>query len=69
MTWPPQSPNLNTIEIIWDELDHRVKKKQPKMLSIMIVGKPFHVKLVEKNANSVQSCHQGKGWLFEESQT
>uniref|UniRef100_A0AAZ3SWX9 Tc1-like transposase DDE domain-containing protein n=1 Tax=Oncorhynchus tshawytscha TaxID=74940 RepID=A0AAZ3SWX9_ONCTS len=29
MTWPPQSPNLNTIEIVWDELDRRVKKKQP----------------------------------------
>ena len=29
MTWPPQSPNLNPIEMVWDELDHRVKEKQP----------------------------------------
>ena len=29
MTWPPQSPNLNLIEMVWDELDHRVKEKQP----------------------------------------
>jgi hypothetical protein len=29
MTWPPQSPNLNTIEMVWDELDRRVKEKQP----------------------------------------
>jgi transposase len=30
MTWPPQSTDLNTIEIVWDELDRRVKEKQPK---------------------------------------
>jgi hypothetical protein len=29
MTWPPQSPGLNPIEMVWDELDCRVKEKQP----------------------------------------
>ena len=29
MTWPPQSPNLNQVEMVWDESDHRVKEKQP----------------------------------------
>jgi hypothetical protein len=29
MTWPPQSPNLNPIEIFWDELDSRLKEMQP----------------------------------------
>jgi hypothetical protein len=28
MTWPPQSPNLNQIEMVWDESDRRVKEKQ-----------------------------------------
>ena len=28
MTWPPQSPNLNPFEMVWDELDSRVKEKQ-----------------------------------------
>uniref|UniRef100_A0AAZ3S0K8 Tc1-like transposase DDE domain-containing protein n=1 Tax=Oncorhynchus tshawytscha TaxID=74940 RepID=A0AAZ3S0K8_ONCTS len=28
MTWPPQSSNLNPIEMVWDELD-QVKEKQP----------------------------------------
>uniref|UniRef100_A0AAZ3RQK9 Serine-threonine/tyrosine-protein kinase catalytic domain-containing protein n=1 Tax=Oncorhynchus tshawytscha TaxID=74940 RepID=A0AAZ3RQK9_ONCTS len=29
MTWPPQSPNLYPIEMVWDELDRRVNEKQP----------------------------------------
>ena len=28
MTWSPQSPNLNPIEMVWDELDRKVKEKQ-----------------------------------------
>ena len=28
-TWPPQSPTLNLIDMVWDEMDHRVKAKQP----------------------------------------
>ena len=29
ITWPPQSPNLNPIAMVWHELDHRVKEKPP----------------------------------------
>ncbi|CDQ73304.1 unnamed protein product [Oncorhynchus mykiss] len=29
MTWSPQSPDLNPVEMVWDELDCRVKEKQP----------------------------------------
>jgi transposase len=29
MTWPPQSPDLNPFEMVWDEFDRRVKEKQP----------------------------------------
>ena len=28
MSWSPQSTNLNPIEMVWDELDRRVKEKQ-----------------------------------------
>jgi transposase len=29
MTWDPQSPHLNPIEMIWDVLDRIVKEKHP----------------------------------------
>lgn len=29
MEWPGQSPDLNPIELVWDEVDRRVKAKQP----------------------------------------
>ncbi|KAM9571036.1 low density lipoprotein receptor adapter protein 1-B-like isoform 2-T2 [Salvelinus alpinus] len=28
ITWPPQSPDLNPIEMVWDKLDRSVKEKQ-----------------------------------------
>ena len=30
LDWPPQSPNLNIIEAVWDYLDRERNKKQPK---------------------------------------
>jgi hypothetical protein len=29
MTWPPQSPDQNPIEMVWDEFDRIAKEKQP----------------------------------------
>ena len=72
MTWSPQSSDLNPIEMVWDELDRRVKEKQPTMLSICgnsfkTVGKLFQVKPV-KRMPRVCKAVKAKGGYFEESQ-
>jgi hypothetical protein len=33
MTWLPQSPDLNSVEMVLEELDCRVKEKQPTKCS------------------------------------
>jgi hypothetical protein len=38
MTWPPQSPNLNPIEMVWDESDRSEGKAANKCSSY--VGTP-----------------------------
>ena len=30
LNWPPFSPDMNPIEHLWDELERRMKKHQPK---------------------------------------
>ena len=69
MTLPPQSPDLDPIEIVWDELDHRAKEKQPKSAQHMWellqdCWKTIPGEAGSENPKSVQSCHQGKGWLL-----
>uniref|UniRef100_A0AAZ3S3H0 Tc1-like transposase DDE domain-containing protein n=1 Tax=Oncorhynchus tshawytscha TaxID=74940 RepID=A0AAZ3S3H0_ONCTS len=70
MTWPPQSPDLNPTEMVWDELDCRVKENQPISIcgkSFKTVGKAFQVKLFERMSRERNAVIKEKGGYFEES--
>ena len=68
MTWPPQSPNLNPIEMVWDELDRRVKKKQPTSAQHMWdLLQAFLMKLVERMQRVCKAVIKATGGKFEES--
>ena len=73
MTWPPQSPNLNPIEMVWDDLNRRVKEKQPTSAQHMWellqdCWKAFLMKLVERMPSVCKAVIKAKGVYFEESQ-
>uniref|UniRef100_A0AAZ3S4K8 Tc1-like transposase DDE domain-containing protein n=1 Tax=Oncorhynchus tshawytscha TaxID=74940 RepID=A0AAZ3S4K8_ONCTS len=48
MTLPPQSPDLNPIEMFWDEMDRRVKENKPTSAQQQ-VGTPS--RLLEKHSS------------------
>uniref|UniRef100_A0A4W5M1K8 Tc1-like transposase DDE domain-containing protein n=1 Tax=Hucho hucho TaxID=62062 RepID=A0A4W5M1K8_9TELE len=78
MTWPPQSPNRNPIEMVWDELDHRVMEKQPtsaqhmwELLPTRLLEKHLQgcwkaLKLVERMPRVCKAVIKAKGAFFEE---
>ena len=67
MTWPPQSPDLIPVEMVWDETDNRVKAKSSTSARHLwelhqdcrktIAGEDL-MKLIERMS---RVC---KGWLF-----
>ena len=73
MTWPPQSHDLNPIEIVWNELDRRVKEKQPTSAQYMwellqdcwkIIPGDCLMKLVERMPGVCKAV-KAKGGYFE----
>ena len=55
--------------MVWEELDRRVKENQPTNAQHMWellqdCWKSIAGEAGFENAKSVQSCHQGKGWLY-----
>lgn len=75
MTWPPQSPDLNPIELLWDELDRRVRKVCPtskehlwNILEREWTNIPHTVlsKLIERMPRVVRAVINAKGGFFDE---
>jgi hypothetical protein len=69
MTWPLQSPDLNPIEMVWGELDRRVKESSQQVHSLWgnsfkTVGKAFWLRM----PSMCKAVIKAKGGYFEESQ-
>ena len=68
MTWPPQSPDLNPIEMAWGELDRRKHVLSICGNAFKTVGKVFQVKLVERMPSLCKAVIKATGGYFEESE-
>ena len=68
MTLPPQSPDFNPIEMVWDELDRTVKEKQPTRAQHMWKLLQDCWKSIPERMPSVcKAVIKAKGGYFEES--
>uniref|UniRef100_A0A668APH5 Reverse transcriptase zinc-binding domain-containing protein n=1 Tax=Myripristis murdjan TaxID=586833 RepID=A0A668APH5_9TELE len=78
MTWPPQSPGLNPIEMVWGELDRRVKAKGPTRAKHLwellqdcwkTISGDYLLKLIERMPRVCKAVIRAKGGYFEETRT
>ncbi|CAF2761239.1 unnamed protein product [Rotaria sp. Silwood2] len=69
--WPPFSPDVNPIEHLWDELERRMKKHQPKNQDQLRqtlqaewegIGLDVTKKLVESVPSRLYECYRMKGY-------
>lgn len=75
MTWPPQSPDLNPIELLWDELDRRIRKvcptSQEHLWNILQhewnnIPQSVLTKLIARMPRVVRAVINNKGGFFDE---
>lgn len=75
MTWPPQSPDLNPIELLWDELDRKVRTECPTSKTNLwnILQNEWKnieaekiSKLIERMPRIVEAVIKAKGGFFDE---
>ena len=76
MEWPAQSPDLKPIELVLDELDRRVKAKQPtigKHLWELLqqcweeISKQYLISIAERMPQVCSAVISAKGGYFYES--
>ena len=76
MTWPPQSPDLNPVQLVWDEMDCRVRAKRPTSAQHLwkllqgcwktISGDDL-MRLIERMPRVSKAVINAKGGYFKES--
>ena len=76
MEWPVQSPDLNPIELVLDELDRRVKAKQPTSATHLWelqqqcweeLSEQYLISIVERMPRVCSAVISAKGGYFDES--
>ena len=76
MEWPAQSPNLNPIELVWDELDRRMKAKQPTSATHLWellqqcweeLSEQYLISIVERMSRVCSAVVSAIGGYFDES--
>lgn len=76
MEWPPQSPDLNPIELLWEELDRRVRNLKPTSLPGLWnclkeawsnIEQQTLEKLVERMPKLCRAVIKAKGGHFQEN--
>ena len=75
MTWPPQRPDLNPIELLWDELDRKIRTVCPasKFHLCNIIEQEWNNiqketirKLIQRKTRIIKAVIKSKGGFFDE---
>lgn len=75
MDWPPQSPDLNPIELLWEELDRRVREQCPTSARSLWeilqnswndISETTITKLIDRMPRLCKAVIKAKGGFFDE---